>query len=119
MSWLDRVRGSLHLISPEGKTFDAKWVGDSRSAEKKLGIFTYPKINGTVVQDLGLNSALYPFRLFFDGEDNDLESTRFFEAFNERGTWEIDHPTKGRITLQPINVIERILPVVAAVEAAP
>ena len=111
MSWLDRVRGSIRLISPDGKTFDAKWVGDSRSAEKKLGIFTYPKTNGTVVQDLGLNGTRYPFRLFFDGEDNDLEATRFFEAFNERGTWAVDHPTKGRVALQPVSVTERIQPV--------
>ena len=111
MSWRDRVRGSIRLISPDSKTFDAKWVGDSRSAEKKLGIFTYPKTNGTVIQDLGLNGTRYPFRLFFDGEDNDLEATRFFEAFNERGTWAVDHPTKGRSALQPVSVTERIQPI--------
>lgn len=111
MSWQDRVRGSLRLISPGGKTFDAKWMGDSRSAEKKLGIFTYPKTNGIVIQDLGLNGTRYPFRLFFDGEDNDLESTRFFDAFNERGTWIVNHPTKGRMALQPVSITERIEPV--------
>lgn len=111
MSWQDRVQGSIELTSPDGAVFSAKWVGNARSVEKKLGIFTYPKFDGAVIQDLGLAGTRYPLQLFFDGQDNDLESSRFFDAFSARGVWQIQHPTKGALALQPLNVTENIQPI--------
>ena len=111
MSWLDRVQGTIELTSPDGEVFSAKWVGNTRSVEKKVGIFTYPKFDGAVGQDLGLAGTRYPLSLHFDGSDNDLESSRFFDAFSARGTWQIQHPTKGMLTLQPLSVAENIEPV--------
>ena len=111
MSWQDRVQGTIELTSPDGEVFSAKWIGNSRSVQKKLGIFTYPKFDGAVIQDLGLAGTRYPFRLHFDGPDNDLESSRFFDAFTARGTWQVQHPTKGLLTLQPSTITENIEPV--------
>ena len=111
MSWQDRLRGSIKLVSPGGESFEAKWTGNSRSVEKKLGIFTYPKVDGAIVQDLGLAGVRYPLRLHFDGADNDLEATRFFSAFSARGVWRVTHPTKGLLELQPVSVTERVEPV--------
>lgn len=113
MSWLDRVRGEIDLISPDGKAFKAKWVGDTRSIEKNLGIFDYPKVNGQVVQDLGVGSTVYPLTLYFDGDDNDIESSRFFGALSAKGKWVVFHPTKGRLSLQLISAKESIEPVVS------
>lgn len=111
MSWQDRVQGTIELTSPDGEVFSAKWIGNSRSVQKKLGIFTYPKFDGAVIQDLGLAGTRYPFRLHFDGPDNDLESSRFFDAFTARGTWQVQHPTKGMLTLQPSTITENIEPI--------
>lgn len=111
MSWQDRLRGFAELISPDGQVFSAKWSGNSRSVEKKLGLFTYPKFDGAIVQDLGLAGTSYPLTLSFDGEDNDLEASRFFDAFSARGTWSVTHPTKGLLLLQPVSVAERVEPV--------
>ena len=111
MSWLDRVQGTIELTSPDGEVFSAKWAGNSRSVEKKLGIFTYPKFDGAVVQDLGLTGTRYPLELNFDGPDNDLESSRFFDSFSARGSWQVQHPTKGMLTLQPVSITENIEPV--------
>jgi len=110
VSWSDRVQGTIKLTSPDGEVFSAKWIGNSRSVQKKLGIFTYPKFDGAVLQDLGLAGTRYPLKLHFDGPDNDLESSRFFDAFTARGTWQIQHPTKGMLTLQPLTVTENIEP---------
>lgn len=111
MSWQDRLRGSIRLVSPGGEVFTAKWSGNARSVEKKLGIFTYPKFNGAVIQDLGLAGTRYPLQLSFDGDDHDLESSRFFDAFSARGTWQVNHPTKGELTLQPVTASENIAPI--------
>lgn len=111
MSWQDRLRGEIELTSPDGQVFTAKWSGNSRSVEKKLGIFTYPKVDGAIIQDLGLDSIRYPLTISFDGPDNDLESNRFLAAFSARGTWRVVHPAKGVLQLQPIRVSESIEPV--------
>ena len=111
MSWLDRVRGNITLTSPDGDNFIGKWIGDTRSANKQLGIFNYPKVDKQIVQDLGISAILYPLTLFFDGPDNDLESTRFFNALSARGTWLVNHPTKGQLFLQPSSFKEVIQPI--------
>lgn len=103
MSWRDRVRGTIEFTSPDGQTFTALWGGNTRSREKRLGIHNYPKVNGATVQDLSVNSTTYPLTIFFDGDDNDIEANRFFNALSERGTWEVVHPLFGTLTLQPVS----------------
>lgn len=110
MSWQNRVRTEIRMTSPGGNIFTPKWIGDERSKEKKLGIFDYPNFDGSIVQDLGITGSRYPLTIYFDGEDNDLESQRFYTACDERGTWEIVHPVKGNLSLQLISVTEHIQP---------
>lgn len=114
MSWRDRVRGQITLVSPDGEIFNAKWIGNPRSASKKLGIFNFPKVDKQSVQDLGISAIEYPLSLLFDGADHDLEASRFFAAINSRGIWSINHPTKGQLNLQPVDFREIIAPVDSA-----
>ena len=111
MSWLDRLQDKISLTSPEGDLFEPLWVGNERSREKKLGIFTYPDVPGSLVQDLDVNSTKYPLTLYFSGSDNDKESNRFFKALEQKGVWDVQHPVRGKLILQPISFIESIEPV--------
>ena len=110
MTWVDRVRPSISLTSPQGNVFDALWRDDERSKEKRLGIFQFPKIKGGEIQDLEIGMTSYPLTFFFDGEDNDIESERFFKACDERGTWQVIHPVKGNLVLQLVSVGEQVNP---------
>lgn len=111
MSWQERVRGDIQLTSPGGNVFNAKWIGNDRSMEKKLGIFEYPGYDGTIIQDLGVNGIRYPLTIQFDGLDHDLNAERFFESCRDRGPWDIIHPVKGNLSLQLVSVSEQIQPV--------
>jgi hypothetical protein len=111
MSWKDRVKETIQFISPEGNTFIALWRGNARSKEKKLGLFDYPKVRGTVVQDLDITSTRYPLTFFFEGENHDVEAERFFTACDERGPWKINHPVKGILSLYLLNVAELVDPI--------
>lgn len=111
MTWRDRLRQTIKLTSPEGNIFEAKWRGNPRTKDKKLGLFEFPKVKGTKVQDLDIGSARYPLTLFFDGENHDQEADRFFKTCDERGAWNIIHPVKGSLDLQLISVREGIEPV--------
>lgn len=111
MSWLDRLRGSVELTSPDGHVFNPSWSGNTRTLEKQLGVFKYPNVDREIVQDLGIAGVRYPLTLSFHGADNDLEADRFFAAFSSKNTWLVAHPTKGLLSLQPIKIRETIEPV--------
>lgn len=111
MTWQDRNRGNIVLTSPNGTEFEAFWTGDPRSFSKKLGIFSYPKIIGDVVQDLGSSSVKYPLTISFNGGDHDLDADLFFETCKEKGLWTIQHPIKGNLLLQLVDVSEAVQPV--------
>lgn len=111
MSWIDRLRKTIQLTSPGGSEFTALWQGNSRSIEKKLGVFQFPKVRGAVVQDLDVGPVRYPLTIFFQGEDNDLEANRFLDACKENGRWLVLHPVHGLLDLQLVSATEQALPV--------
>jgi prophage DNA circulation protein len=95
-----------------GNGFFAKWKGDPRSLEKRIGEFGFPGRPGSIIQDLATKAARYTLTIFFDGADNDIESQRFFDTVqNESGAWLVDHPVYGPIELQPLSVREMSNPV--------
>lgn len=111
MSWQDRLNPNIRLTSPKGTVFVAYWRGDTREFEKKLGVFEFPGVIGAEVQDLDVGANRQPLTIFFEGSDCDLESSRFFEACSERGSWEVVHPVKGVLFLQFATGKEHIKPV--------
>jgi len=112
MSWQDRLRPEITFTSPDGDTYRAKWAGDEQTKQKNVGIFNYPNFNGTVVQDLGIQSNRFPSLSFwFDGEDNDTEGEAFYLSCDQRGVWTIVHPSKGEIYVQFTNISKTYRPI--------
>lgn len=111
MTWQDRLGEELVMMSPTGIEFIAYWKGGSRSMEKAVGIFKFPKIQGALVQDLDVGAVKYPLTFWFSGPNHDVISAAFFEACRERGKWVIYHPVRGSLWLQLISVSEDMEPV--------
>ncbi|MCP4745032.1 MAG: hypothetical protein GY874_02670 [Desulfobacteraceae bacterium] len=111
MTWIERLQPEITLESPDGDVFTAAWRGNRRTLEKKVGVFDYPGVDGSVTQDLGAAAIIYPLTFYFDGPDNDIEAERFLTACKQRGPWRIDHPVKGRIELQLLSATEKSKPV--------
>ena len=103
MSYLDRLRPDIQLTSPDGTVFIALWRGNESSHVKKIGIFDYPGVAGSTVQDQNIKSATYPLTLHFEGPDNDLTAKQFTDALKEKGVWEVVHPVLGLLKLQPLS----------------
>lgn len=111
MSWSDRLRPGIKLISPNGVTFSALWIGNERSKEKSLGRFKFPGIAGEYIQDLDFNASAYPLTIYFEGANHDIVSQSFWNECDANGRWTIIHPTKYKQTLQLSKVKENIQPV--------
>lgn len=112
-SWHDRLEPIIEFTSPSGEKFKGFWQGGTRSVEKSLGIFKYPKVKGAVVQDLDVDADRYPITFFIEGPNHDKKAKKFYRACKERGHWKIKHPVWGLLTLQLISVAESNKPVEA------
>ncbi len=111
MTWESSTREQVLFVSPELNVFSALWKNNERSLEKKLGVFDPPKFKGSIVQDMDVKSVSYPLTVYFDGLNHQKDADKFFKACqNEKGQWEVTHPTKGQLILQLVSVREIIDP---------
>jgi len=111
----NRVREEIKLKSPISKQeFTAKWSGGTRSFNKRLAMYEYADVNGTVVDDFGVGGDRYPITLIFDGPTYEGRADQFIKACRENGKWEVIHPTKGFLGLQLISLSEQDQPVTQA-----
>jgi hypothetical protein len=111
MTWVTRLRPSIKFVSPEGNEFEAFWQQSDHGISKKLGMFEYPLVRGTVVQDLQARSDQYTIPFGFGGQDHDQTAHRFILACRERGQWSVTHPTEGFLGLQLITITKLDRPV--------
>jgi len=109
--WRARLRPNIELLSPDGDEYAASWTGDTRAKEKKIGLFNYPKIVGTIAQDLEMQSAQYDITFFFTGKDNDILAQQFWTSSDQKGEWTITHPVHGFLGLQMLSVYQQVEPV--------
>ena len=72
MAWQDRVKEAAYT-SPGGTRTPFLYEDVRMSIEKKTTGFDFPDADGTLVQDLGHTGRRYPLRMFFSGDDYDLE----------------------------------------------
>lgn len=112
MSWLNELKDEIVFKSPNGNNFYALWRQNESRFEKKLGIFSIPKFNGDIVQDMGSKSLYYPITAYFDGMSHNRDAKEFIESLStEFGQWEVVHPVKGPLILQLISCREIMNPV--------
>lgn len=112
MTWLDRLQPEIILTSPSGQVFTASWRGNSRTKEKRLGVFEYAKIPGAVIQRMGSGPVRYPLSFYFDGPNHDIIASNFFAACSDdSNSWSVNHPVHGLLTLDLMTITEENNPV--------
>jgi len=112
-NWKERIGdATITLTSPETSTeFSARWIDSTKGTDKKVGLFDYPNIQGTVAQDLKSSSNRFSITFrFIDYENNDLFARDFYAiAARETGQWAVIHPIYGYLGLQLISIRESSL----------
>ena len=101
--WRGRLKKSITFNSPDNDFFEAAWAGNDIEAQKRVALYQYPYVNGTVVQDMGANGLLYPLTLYFVRDDHDTDAQKFLAALSQKGSWRVIHPVYGTLKLQPIS----------------
>ena len=106
MAWNDRLREAAYT-SPTGNRFTFDYENVSETVDKKTTAYNFPDADGTYVQDLGHSGRRYPLRVFFWGDDYDLEAETFINALLEKGIGRLEHPIYGTVDVVPFGTITR------------
>lgn len=104
--WADRLKEAAYT-SPSGTRLSFDYEDVRRTVEKKTTAFNFPDANGTYVQDLGHAGRQYPLRVFFWGDDCDIDADVFEDLLLETGIGKLEHPIYGTIDVVPFGSITR------------
>lgn len=111
-NYLDRLREEITLTSPENNEFVALWQGNPITLQNSVDVHEFPGIAGARVIDQGPGAFIYPLTFFFHGLNHDIEAQIFMNTLrDQRGTWFVQHPTKGLRILTFLSATENVLPI--------
>jgi len=104
MAWQDRLQQAAYTPLSGGRlTFNFEDV--TRILDKKGTAFEFPDVDGTFVQTTGNSGRRFPLRVFFWGDDYDLEADAFDAALLESGIGRLEHPKYGTVNVVPFGPI--------------
>ncbi|MCK5606550.1 DNA circularization N-terminal domain-containing protein [Candidatus Pacearchaeota archaeon] len=106
MSWQDRLSEAAYT-TPSGQRLVFVYENVRKSFSKKTSAFEFPDAIGTFIQDNGRSGRRLPLRIFFNGDDYDLEATTFEDGLAEPGRGKLEHPIYGTIDVVPFGIIGR------------
>lgn len=106
MAWQDRLREASYT-SAAGDTlgFDFEDVG--AEIELRGSAYDFVDVDGTYVQRTGSSGRRYPLRMFFWGDDHDLEADAFIDLILAPGVGRLTHPLYGVLDVVPFGALTR------------
>ena len=104
MSWNDRIIEARYT-APSGEFIIFNYENVRKAFDKKTTAFNFPDADGTFIQDMGHSGRRYPLRVFFWGDDYDLEAAFFERLLQERGTGKLEHPVYGTVDVVPFGTV--------------
>ena len=104
MPWNDRLHEAAYT-SPNGVRLTFDYENIRRAFDKKTSSFEFPDADGTYVQDTGHSGRRYPMRVFFWGDDYDLDAEAFDALLRERGVGTLEHPRYGTLNVVPFGTV--------------
>lgn len=106
MPWQDRLAEAAYT-TPSGQRLVFVYENVRKSFNKKTSAFEFPDAIGTFIQDNGRSGRRLPLRIFFSGDDYDIEATTFEDGLAEPGRGKLEHPIYGTIDVVPFGIIGR------------
>lgn len=100
MSWQQRLREAAYT-SPSGRRMTFAYEDVAKDFDKKTAAFELIDVDQTFVQDNGPTGRRFPLRIFFSGDNYDLEAAQFEELLRETGRGVLEHPAYGRRDVVP------------------
>ena len=106
MPWQERLKEAVY-VTPSGIRLSFLYENVAQEITKKTSAFDFPDAEGTLIQDHGSSGRRFPLRLFFSGNDYDLEVAAFEDGLSEKGRGKLEHPMYGVRSVVPFGVMKR------------
>lgn len=105
--WQDEIKDATYT-SPSGKSFSFTYgTGLTKETDLKTATFTFPEVDGALVDSLGVGGRRFPLVCTFFGADCFSLADSFEAGLCERGYGELQHPIYGVHKVVPTGTIER------------
>ena len=101
MSWINKLKTTLTIITGDGKQYTPNWRGAKQLIGYNVSEFNFPNVEGTFVdrrEQLGIKFSL---ELFFQGEDHLDQMELFVDSSKDKRPWTIIHPFYNVLNVQP------------------
>ena len=105
MSWEDRIQEAAYTSAQSETRTVFAYEDVSRLFDKKTSAFDVVGASGTQVQDNGVTGERYPLRIFFSGDNHDLQADAFLLSLKEVGIGTLEHPRYGTQRVVPFGAI--------------
>ena len=107
MAWEDRLLEAAYN-TPSGRRLPFIFTAVRRGTELRGTRYSFSDHQGTFVQQTGSDGQSFPMRIFFNGDDHDLQAEEFFQAVREPGVGALEHPQYGVLNVVPLGrVVQR------------
>ena len=113
MAWTDRLKEAAY-VSPGGTRQVFHYEDVSNTIERKTTAYEFPDAEGTYVQEHGSAGRRFPLKIFFFGDDCDLQADSFSALLAERGVGTLESPVYKNAKVVPFGVVRRQDPLSSA-----
>ena len=100
MSWIERIKNKISITTGDGKVYEPEWMNATKQLEWHVAEFTFPEIDGTLVNKKKKLGTKYNLEIFFQGEFHLDKSSEFEQSLNNSKPLIIAHPFYGSLTVQ-------------------
>lgn len=105
MSWIDKIKNDLIIVTGDGNTFRPAWMNASKEKEYNIAEFEFPDIKGTLVSRKLSKGRKYSLEIYFQGANCIEDAAAFERSADDPRAWTITHPFYGNITVQPLGLV--------------
>lgn len=106
MSWLQRIRDNLKIITGDGREYFPNWLNATKAKEYNVAQFEFLNVPGTLVSRGTRKGNKYNLEIYFQGENHLDTAEAFDNSADDPRPWVLFHPFYGRVVVQPLSIAQ-------------
>lgn len=106
MSWINKIKNGLTIITGDGKKYKPFYVdtSSSKSVEYNNTIFEFVNLPGSLADRRLPKGSRYTIEFGFQGDDHLDTAQAFVESASNVKYWTLEHPYYGTLYVQPFSL---------------
>jgi hypothetical protein len=106
MSWIEKIKYSLIITTPDGKTYKPNWMAATKQTEWNVAEFDFIGKEGTLVKKSKKRGRRFTLELYFQGLDHLDIAQNFENSCNDERPITLQHPLYGTLIVQIPSILQ-------------